>query len=114
MDLEDGLLKWRGEAVFDALLRLRHQDAVAEPLPTLLGVVDRHDRPATRRRARRVEDLSLWQAVSLLGELRRWSKPPENEQSKWFAQRSSPPFGDDRGHAGDTSFEGLVGDGCEI
>src|SRR4029450_11378680 len=45
MDLEDGLLRWRGEAAFDALLQSGHQDAVAEPLPTLLGVVDCDDRP---------------------------------------------------------------------
>lgn len=38
----------------------------------------------------------------------------ESEQSKRFAQRSSPPIGDDRGHARDTSFEGLVGDCGEI
>src|SRR4030095_12774221 len=64
MDLEDGLLRWRGEAAFDALLQSGHQDAVAEPLPTLLGVVDCDDRPATRRRPSRVEDLSLREAVS--------------------------------------------------
>src|SRR5215212_4032499 len=64
VDLDGGLLWWRGEAACDTLLHARHQDAVPELLPTLLGVVDRHDRPATRRRAGRVEDLALRQAIS--------------------------------------------------
>ena len=58
-----GCLLWRGgESTFDALLHSGHQDAVAEPLPTLLGIVNRHDRPATSRRASRVEGLALGQA----------------------------------------------------
>ncbi len=46
VDVERSLLWWGGEAAFDALLHPRHQDAVAEPLPTLLGVVDCHNCPA--------------------------------------------------------------------
>jgi hypothetical protein len=49
-----------------------------------------------------------------LGELSSWSDLLESEQSKWFAQRSSPPVGDYRGHARDTSFERLVGDCGEV
>src|SRR5947207_5143053 len=63
VDLEGRLLWRRGEAAADALLQTGHQDAVAEPLPALPGLVDRHDRPATGRRASRVEDLALRQAV---------------------------------------------------
>ena len=63
MDLEGRLLRRRGEAAADALLQTGHQDAVAEPLPALLGLVDRHDRPATGRGAGRVEDLAFRQAV---------------------------------------------------
>ena len=63
MDRKGRLLGWRGEPAFDALLHSRHQDAVAEPLPALLGVVDRHDGPATSRRAGRVEGLTFGQAV---------------------------------------------------
>ena len=46
VDVKDRLLWWHGEPAFDALLHSGHQDVIAEPLPTLLGVVDSHDRPA--------------------------------------------------------------------
>lgn len=59
MDLKGRFLWWCGEAAFDSLFHMGHQDAVAEPLPTLLGVVDRHDRPPTSRRPSNVEYLVL-------------------------------------------------------
>ena len=65
VDLEGRFLRWRGETAFDALLHSWHQDAVPELLPTLPGVVDRHDRPAASRRAGRMEDLALRQAFLL-------------------------------------------------
>ena len=45
VDVKDRLLRWRGEATFEAL-HSRHQDIVAEAFPTFLGVVDSHDSPA--------------------------------------------------------------------
>ena len=64
VDVKRRLLWWRSEPTLDALLHSGHQDAVAEPLPTLLGVVDSHDRPATSRRTSRVKDLAFRQALS--------------------------------------------------
>src|SRR5579864_8029040 len=64
VDLEGRLLWWCGEATLDALSHSRHQDRVAELLPTLFGLVDRHNRPATGRRASGVKDLTLWHGLS--------------------------------------------------
>ena len=44
-----------------ARLHTRHEDAVAERLPALLRLVHGHDRPAARRRAGGVEDLTVGQ-----------------------------------------------------
>jgi hypothetical protein len=41
-----GLLPGALEPAIDPRLQLRHEDVVAEPLPTLLGVVDGEDRLA--------------------------------------------------------------------
>lgn len=66
MDLE-GRLLWRcRKPAFDALLHSGHQDILAEPLPTLLGVVDCHDCPAAGRRAGRMEDLALRLVILIL------------------------------------------------
>src|SRR5829696_1477489 len=65
VNIECRFLWWSGEPAFDALLQSRQQDAVAEALPALLGVVDRHDNPAISRGASRVERLALGQAVSV-------------------------------------------------
>ena len=46
-----------GEPAHDALLHLRHQNAVAEMLPTFLGIVNRYNRPSACGRPSRVEDL---------------------------------------------------------
>lgn len=64
VNLEGALLWWRGKAAFDPLLHSWHKDAVAELLPTLLRLVDRHDGPATRRRTSRVKDLTFRETVS--------------------------------------------------
>src|SRR6266511_1260261 len=63
VDLKGRLLWLRGEAAADALLQTGHQDVIAEPLPTLPGLVGRHDLPATSRGTGRVEDLAVRQAV---------------------------------------------------
>ena len=54
VDIKDGFLWWRGEPACDALLHPGHQNAVAEVHPTLFGVVNGHDGPATGRRTARV------------------------------------------------------------
>ena len=59
------LLGRRREAALDPLGQPRHQDGVAEPLPALLRVVDRDDRPAVGRRPRGVEALSLRKTAAL-------------------------------------------------
>src|SRR5438128_683093 len=59
VDVESRLLGWSREATFDALRHPGHQDIVAEPLPALLRVVDRDDRPAVRRRAGCVKELTV-------------------------------------------------------
>src|SRR5438093_1127386 len=64
VNFESGLLWWRGEPALDAFFQLGHQNFVPEALPTLLGIVNRHDGPATSRRASNVEDLAFWQAIS--------------------------------------------------
>jgi hypothetical protein len=64
VDLESNLLRWERESAFDALLMPRDQDVVEEALPTLLRLMDSHDRPAALRRASRVEDLTVRQPVS--------------------------------------------------
>ena len=56
VDLEGALLRRCRESAFDARLHLGHEDAITEPLPTLLGLVNRDDRPAAIRRATRVEN----------------------------------------------------------
>ena len=48
VDVERSLL-WFWQATFDARLHPRHQDAVAELLPTLLRVVDRHGSSSRHR-----------------------------------------------------------------
>ena len=64
VDVKRRILWWRSVPTLDALLHSAHQDAVAEPLPTLPGVMDSHDRPATSRRTSRVKDLPFLQALS--------------------------------------------------
>ena len=64
VNFESGLLWWRGEPALDALFQLGHQNIVPEAFPTFLGIVNRHNRPATSRRASNVEDLAFWQAIS--------------------------------------------------
>src|SRR5260370_14837829 len=54
-----------GEPARDALLLLRHQNAVAEMLPTFLGIVNRYNRPSACGRPSRVEDLAFWQGFSV-------------------------------------------------
>src|SRR5438874_10909522 len=63
VDVDGRFLRWCGEAARDALLHAGHQDAVAKALPALLGVVDRHDRPASGRWTGRVEDLAFGHAA---------------------------------------------------
>src|SRR6478609_89772 len=63
MDWEGGLFRWRGEPSFDPCLHLRHQNLVAEPLPTLLRLVYRGDGPTALRRTGCVEDLSVGKAA---------------------------------------------------
>ena len=55
-----------GEAAHNALLHLRHQNAVAEMLPTFLGIVNRYNRPSACGRPGRVEDLAFWQGFFYL------------------------------------------------
>jgi len=54
-----------GEPARDALLHLRHQNAVAEMLPTFLGIVNRYNRPSACGRPSRAEDLAFWQGFSV-------------------------------------------------
>jgi hypothetical protein len=54
-----------GEPARDTLLHLRHQNAVAEMLPTFLGIVNRYNRPPACGRPSRVEDLAFWQGFSI-------------------------------------------------
>jgi hypothetical protein len=54
-----------GEPARDTLLHLRHQNAVAEMLPTFLGIVNRYNRPPACGRPSRVEDLAFWQGFLL-------------------------------------------------
>jgi len=66
VDVERRLLWWRRETALDSLLHARHQDVVAEAVPTVLRLVDGHDRPSVGRRTGGMEDLPVWQRV------RRW------------------------------------------
>jgi hypothetical protein len=64
VNLESGLLWWHGKPALNAFFQLGHQNFVPEALPTLLGIVNRHDGPAVSRRTSNVEDLPFWQAIS--------------------------------------------------
>src|SRR4051794_18731357 len=57
VQVDGRLLRRRLEAALDPCLHPRHEDVVAEPLPALLRVVDRQDRPSTGRRPCGVVDL---------------------------------------------------------
>src|SRR6476659_6068715 len=59
---EGRLLRWRGKATLDSFGHGRHQRLVAEALPALLRLVNRHDRPTISRRPGNVKDLPLWEA----------------------------------------------------
>src|SRR5215831_4888748 len=62
VDREDRLLRRRGKAALDAFGHARHEDLVAEALPTLLRLVNGDDRPTISGRPGNVEDLPLWEA----------------------------------------------------
>ena len=61
MRLECGLDGRRRKPAGDALLHPRHENAVTETLPALLGLVYGHDRPAARHGAGSVENLAFGQ-----------------------------------------------------
>src|ERR1700722_10392736 len=64
MTVEACLLRRRSESAVYALLHSRNESSVAELLPTLLRVVDRHNRPTAFGRPCSVKCLSFWQPVS--------------------------------------------------
>src|ERR1019366_2686337 len=61
VNLESRLFRWGLEPTLDALLHTWNEGSVAELLPTVLRVVNGHDRPATLGSACGMEHLALWQ-----------------------------------------------------
>jgi hypothetical protein len=51
------------EATLDARGHLRHQDAVAKPLPAFFRIVNGDDHPAVGRRPGRMKLLTFWKAA---------------------------------------------------
>ena len=54
VNLKAGFLWWPSEPASNPLFHLRHQNFVAKLFPTFLGIMNRHNRPATIRRSRNV------------------------------------------------------------
>jgi hypothetical protein len=54
VNLKGSFLWWPSEPASNPLFHLRHQDFVAKLFPTFLGIMNRHNRPATSRRSRNV------------------------------------------------------------
>src|SRR5271166_4328703 len=65
VNFDRSFLGWIGEPARDAFFHLRHQNAVAEMLPTFLGIVNRYNRPSACGRPSRMEDLAFWQGFSV-------------------------------------------------
>src|SRR3954451_14378939 len=62
-ELEAPFFRWSGETTLNACLHSGHQNVVAELLPALLRVVNRHDRPAAVRCTGGVKSLALGQTA---------------------------------------------------
>src|SRR5665213_3752508 len=64
VNLESCLFRWGLEPTLNALLHTWNKGSVAELLPTVLRVVNGHDRPAALGSACGMERLALWQTTA--------------------------------------------------